>query len=187
MLAWGALSHVQTMGKLSTGAFLWGQNGSGLPCWATGLSGESQSQQPRHVVLEMVFNITWQESCPPPTLSVFQLLECSASLLCCLLQFLESHLLKAISSISAHPRGERELFGAVQHSWKLWCLWILFVSTAEMLWKGENCAADDNAEGCSGFCRAFSPFHSHSTVKQWDLVLFQCLGLLPEERSREAK
>lgn len=51
-------------GKLSTGASLWCQDGSGWPCWATRPSGEIQSQQPRRVVLEMVFNTTWQESCP---------------------------------------------------------------------------------------------------------------------------
>lgn len=106
---------------------------------------------------------------------------------CRLLQLLESHLLKVISSISEHRRGEREMFRAVQHSCKLWYLWLLFLSRAGMLWRGGNCAAGDNAEGCSGFCRASSPFQSHSTVKQRDLVLFQCLGLLPEEWSREAK
>lgn len=76
---------------------------------------------------------------------------------------------------------------AVQHSCKLGYLWLLFLSRAGILWRGGNCAADDGAEGCSGFCRAFSPFQSHSTVKQRDLLLFQCLGLLPEEQSREAK
>lgn len=129
----------------------------------------------------MLFNITWQESCPvllnPLSIPAPGVLCLSALSLAPV-----PHLLKAISSISAHRRGERELFRAVQHSCKLWHLCLLFLSRAGMLWKGENCAADDNAEGCSGFCRAFSPFQSHSTVKQWDLVLFQCLGLLPEER-----
>lgn len=141
LLAWGVLSCMQSMGKLSTGASLWGQDGSGLPCWAAGLSGEVQSQQPRQVVLEMVFNITWQESCP----ALLQPLSIPAPGVLCLSALSlaavpgVSHLLKGISSISAHRRGERELFRAVQHSCKLWYLWLLFLSRAEMLWRVGMC------------------------------------------------
>lgn len=42
---------------------------------------------------------------------------------CCLLQFLEFHLHKAISSINEHRRGERE----VGHSCILWCLCFCFI------------------------------------------------------------
>lgn len=48
-------------------------------------------------------------------------------------------------------------------------------------WRSGNCAAEDNVEGCSGFCRASSLFQSHSTVKRWDLTLVKSLEWLPEE------
>lgn len=160
-----------------------------LVCHAGPQDCQKRSRANGQDVLEMVFNITWQESCPVLLQPSQHSSSWSALPLCSVLAPIPGvfHLLKVISSISAHRRGEREMFRAVQHSCKLWYLCLLFLSGAEMLWRGGNCAADDNAEGCWGFCRAFSPFQSHSTVKQWDLMLFQCLGSLPEERSREAK
>lgn len=119
--------------------------------------------------------------------SVFQLLECSASLLCLLLQFLESLTCLKGFLPSVHTEEERgSCLGLCSTAVSFGICGFCF-SPEQRCCGGWECAADDNAEGCPGFCRAFSPFQSHNTVKQWDLMLYQCLGLLPEEQSREAK
>lgn len=139
-------------------------------------------------MLETILSITWQKS--PPLPSRNQPLSCftatKALRLSCgrgLLRIPESHLLKAISSLSEHRSGEVVQGCAAQLSTS----GLGFLPQEEgCSWRG-NCAAADNGEGCGGFCRASLPFRSHSTMKRRDLVFLQCPEWLPEELSEEAE
>lgn len=140
----------------------------------------------------MVVNVLWQKSCPalpkPSSPPVFQLLECSASpaavacsgswSLTCLKQFLPS------TNTEGEGEGEGGCLGLSSTAEHCGVVASLSLQSRDV---GGDCAAGNNAEGCSGFCRASPPFQSHSAVKRWELVLLQPFELLPEEQSKEAR
>jgi len=154
-----------------------------------GTKGSGEVLQLTQLVLEVALTTTWQKSCPALPRAILAVLCCASPVavpcsdsqsLTCLKQFLPLMSTEVERGIvwgcTAQPSPSAFV---VSPSWE-----------KGFSWRGQRrgcCSAKDNAEGCSGLCRASLLFQSHSTMKRRDLMLVQCLQWLPEERSKEAK